>query len=584
MHHRLSNVILERIAGRLKRLYPDQSEGLIDRLLFTVGRYGTGTDRRKPDRLWDEEDVVLITYADSLRRTADDFNELPLVTLRRFFKEHLKGAVSTVHLLPFYPWSSDDGFSVINYREVDPAVGGWGEVEDLSRECDLMFDLVLNHCSSESSWFKDFVSGIQPGRHYFLEMDPDTDLSEVVRPRTSPILTETPTRDGKTHVWTTFSADQVDLNWQNPDLLFEFIDILFLYISKGARILRMDAVAFLWKKLGTTCIHLPETHEVVKLFRDLCELVAPEVLVLTETNVPQEENLSYFGEGDEAHMVYNFSLPPLLLHGLLRNDARHVTEWAKELPELPKDCTYFNFSSSHDGIGVRPLKGILDDKELDFLVEEVQKREGRVNFRTGLGGKQEPYELNITYFSALSEPGDEEAGVARFLCSQAVVLSLRGIPTIYIHALMATPNYLEGMEATGQNRTINRKKWEVTELNALLEDETTAQSRVFQGLVRLLRRRSNYKAFHPDGEQRVLEMGNSFFVVLRRSPDRTETILCIFNFSGERQIIKNPQDTEMARKIKSFYDIVSGKTFGSGKKGITLEPYQFLWLVPKLGE
>ena len=584
MHHRLSNDIMERIEGRLKRLYPDQSEGLIDRLLFTVGRYGTGTDRKKPDRMWDEHDVVLITYADSIRRTAEDFNELPLVTLRRFYREYLKGAVSTVHLLPFYPWSSDDGFSVINYREVDPAVGGWGEVEDLSRECDLMFDLVLNHCSSESSWFKDFVSGIQPGRHYFLEMDPDTDLSEVVRPRTSPILTETPTRDGKTHVWTTFSADQVDLNWQNPDLLFEFIDILFLYISKGARILRMDAVAFLWKKLGTSCIHLPETHEVVKLFRDLCELVAPHVLVLTETNVPQEENLSYFGKGDEAHMVYNFSLPPLLLHGLLRNDATHVTEWAKQLPDLPKDCTYFNFSSSHDGIGVRPLKGILDEAELDFLVEEVRKREGRVNFRTGPGGKQEPYELNITYFSALGEPGDEKAGVARFLCSQAVVLSLRGIPSIYVHALTACPNDLEGLEATGQNRSINRKKWEVAELTGLLEDEATAQSRVFHALTRLLKRRSNYKAFHPDGAQRVLEMGSSFFVVLRRSPDEKETVICIFNFSGERQVIKNPQDTEMAKKIKSFYDIVSGKTLGSGKKGITLEPYQFLWLVPKFGE
>lgn len=129
-----------------------------------------------------------------------------------------------------------------------------------------MFDLVLNHCSARSSWFKDFIAGIEPARHYFLNMDPKQDYSEVVRPRTSPLLTKTRTIDGEANVWTTFSADQVDLNWCNPEVLFEFIDILMFYISKGMRIVRMDAVAFVWKELGTNCIHLPETHEIVKLF------------------------------------------------------------------------------------------------------------------------------------------------------------------------------------------------------------------------------------------------------------------------------------------------------------------------------
>jgi sucrose phosphorylase len=581
MRKRLSNAILDRIEKRLELLYPNESAGLMERLLYTVGRYGVGQERSEGGSLWDEKDVVLITYGDSIRKETEEYVERPLITLRSFYNDFLKGAIPTVHILPFYPWSSDDGFSVIDYREVDPDLGGWGEIEDLGRDCSLMFDLVLNHCSSESSWFKDFCSGIQPGRHYFLEMDPETDLSEVVRPRTSPLLTRTPTRDGVSYVWTTFSSDQVDLNWQNPDLLFEFIDILFLYISKGVRILRMDAVAFLWKELGTSCVHLPETHEMVKLFRDLCELVAPEVLVLTETNVPQDENLSYYGDGDEAHMVYNFSLPPLLLHGLLRNDATHVTEWAAQLPDPPEGCTYFNFSSSHDGIGVRPLKGILDEKELNFLVKEVQRREGKVNFRTGPGGKEEPYELNITYFSALSEPEDEAAGIARFLCSQALVLSLRGIPSLYIHSLTATPNFLEGVEASGQNRTINRKKWDDSELRSLIEDKTTAHAKVFHELIRLLRRRGTYAAFHPDGSQRVIDMGPSFFILIRTSPDREERIICIFNFSDQKQLIKNPRETEWAKKIKAFYDIVSGKTLGSGKKGITLEPYQFLWLVPR---
>lgn len=583
MYKRLSNTLLDRIEKRLERLYPHQVAGLMERLLYTIGRYGVGLDQRKPESLWHENDVVLITYADSIRFSGEGGGGAhPLATLRRFCRKHLKGAVSTVHLLPFYPWSSDDGFSVIDYRAVDPHVGDWQDVEDFSHHFDLMFDLVLNHCSSRSSWFRDFVAGIQPGRHYFLEMAPGTDVSRVVRPRTSPLLTRTATRDGEAHVWTTFSADQVDLNWQNPDLLFEFIDILFLYICKGARILRLDAVAFLWKKLGTTCIHLPETHEVVKLFRDICELVAPHVVILTETNVPHEENLSYFGEGDEAHMVYNFSLPPLLLHGLLRNDPGHLREWARNLPVLGPGMTFFNFSSSHDGIGVRPLSGLLPREELDYVVDAVKARGGRVNYRTGATGDPEPYELNITYMDALRYVDNPELSVARFLCSQAVVLSMRGVPAVYIHSLLGTPNDQEGVERTGENRSINRKKWDEAALLEQLESPSTEMGRVFKAYLRMLKRRRDHKAFHPDSEMRILDLGDSFFAFSRISRDRKSTVICIFNFSSEPQVVKNPRDSEFSRSIKSFYDLISGKTFGSGAKGITLSPYQSLWLVPKV--
>ena len=582
MHKRLSNTILDRIEKRLERLYPNQMAGLMERLLYTVGRYGVGLDQRKPDSLWDENDVVLITYGDSLRPGGEGGGAHPLATLRRFCRKHLKGAISTVHLLPFYPWSSDDGFSVIDYREVDPDVGDWQDVEDFSHHFDLMFDLVLNHCSSRSSWFRDFVAGIQPGRHYFLEMDPETDLSAVVRPRTSPLLTRTATRDGEVHVWTTFSADQVDLNWQNPDLLFEFIDIFFLYVSRGARILRLDAVAFLWKEIGTQCIHLPQTHEMVKLFRDLCELVAPHVVILTETNVPHEENISYYGEGDEAHMVYNFSLPPLLLHGLLRNDPSYLKAWAAGLPELEAGMTWFNFSSSHDGIGVRPLAGLLPEAELNHVVEAVRERGGRVNMRTGPTGKPEPDELNITYKDALRYLDDEERSLARFLCSQAVVLSMRGVPAVYIHALLGTPNDQDGVERTGQNRSINRKKWDEPELQAELDDLDSAMGKTFRAYQRLLKRRRDHKAFHPDAEMRMLDLGEALFAFSRISIDREETIVCIFNFSGKAQVVKNPRKDEFSKRIKSFYDLISGKTLGSGAKGIKLSPYQALWLIPKV--
>jgi len=121
------------------------------------------------------------------------------------------------------------------------------------------------------------------------------------------------------------------------------------------RIARLDAVAFLWKELGTNCLHLPETHELVKLFRDVCEIVAPRAIILTETNVPHAENVSYFGQGDEAHMVYQFSLPPLLLHAFITGNGQYLTHWASGLEPPPAGCTFFNFTASHDGVGVRPF-------------------------------------------------------------------------------------------------------------------------------------------------------------------------------------------------------------------------------------
>jgi len=577
----ISRKLFQKVRRRLKRIYGDQHpmDLLEERLFRSIGRYGVGrTPPVAPRARWDENEVVLITYADIVQKKG----EAPLRTLRRFCSKNIKGAVRTVHLLPFYPWSSDDGFSVIDYREVKDEYGKWDDVRALGNDFRLMFDLVLNHCSSKSRWFQDFVSGIAPEKYYFIEMDPETDLSDVVRPRTSPLLRKVTTREGTRHVWTTFSADQVDLNWSNPDVLFEFIDILFLYISMGMRIVRLDAVAFAWKEIGTDCIHRPETHELVKFLRDITELVAPHVTIITETNVPHKENISYFGAGDEAHMVYNFSLPPLLLHGLLTNNATHLTDWAAKQTDTPKGCTYFNFTASHDGIGVRPLQGLLDDGELNKLVQNVRERGGFVNMRRMPDGSEKPYELNITYRDALSVPGDEKLSTARFLCSQAVMLSFKGVPAIYFHSLVGTPNYIEGVKETGQNRTINRRKYDEKELSELLNEEDSAQSNLFQKYLTLLRRRRNHPAFHPDGEQIVHQGGQKLFILERIAPDKSEKILCVFNFTDKEQILKNSAAMPIMHEASNVYDLISAKRYTpNGKKGLKLAPYQAMWLTPR---
>lgn len=583
MTHLLPQEIVARLRSRLKRLYPDCVKQSMNRLRMMIGRYGVGYDlaptkearpagAKTPPSLWNEKDAVLITYGDSICSPGKP----PLSTLRQFAARHWTRAFSTIHLLPFYPWSSDDGFSVIHYRKVDPALGDWQHVRALKEHFDLMFDWVLNHVSSKSPWFRDYRNCILPYRNFFIEESPNADLSQVVRPRTSPLLTPVATKAGQRHVWTTFSADQVDLNWRHPDVFFEMLDVLFHYIANGARIIRLDAVAFLWKKTDTTCLHLEETHEIIRLLRDILQIADPSVLLLTETNVPQEENIRYFGDGDEAHLVYQFSLPPLLLHGLLKNTAKHLSQWAKSLPKLPSNTAFFNFTASHDGIGVRPLEGILPSKEIDFLCDEIKKRGGLLSYRSQPDGSKSLYEINATYFSALSdvEPKNNRQNEAKFLCSQLVALSLKGIPGVYLHSLTATQNDYPGVEASGMPRRINRKKWDENELEQILQNPQSSSHRIFFHLIELLKRRAICDAFHPDSSQEILDLDDQVFALLRKSTSGNQ-VFCLFNFT----------DQTLKLEIRPFVaaekprELVSNTEWSRPQSPITLEPYQTLWLL-----
>lgn len=566
----LSTEQLDRMRGRLNRLYgPQRAKQCIERLVAMTGRYGVGYDTAPQPVLWNEKTAVLITYADTVQR--DD--ERPLVTLGRFAEKHFEGVFSTVHILPFCPWSSDDGFSVIDYRQIKSDYGKWDHIGELGKRFELMFDLVLNHVSRKSSWFKHYIAGVSPYRDYFIETDPATDLSAVVRPRNLPLLTAVKINGTEKHLWTTFSDDQIDLNFANPDVLFEFLDILLFYIANGAKIIRLDAIAYLWKQPGTSCIHLEQTHEVVKLMRDLLNMTAPGVILLSETNVPHAENISYFGDGDEARMVYQFSLPPLLLHALRTGNAQHLTNWAETVCETPDGCTWFNFTASHDGIGVRPLTGLIPDKEIAALAEQMKKLGGQVSTKRNSDGTESPYELNITYFDAL---GGDNHQVARFLCSQTVMLGFKGVPAIYFHSLTATPNDQEGFKETGRARSLNRKKWDADELETRLNEKNTT-SQVFNEIRRRLKIRRKHPAFHPDAAQRVLDLGEDLFALVRTAPCG-KFIVCISSFSNiQKEIRLNKQVPELDGTAPCT-DLLSGARYNGTGKQISLEPYQTVWL------
>ena len=521
---------------------------------------------------WSEKDIILITYGNSIQ-TAD---ETPLDTLATFLRERLTGVVNSVHILPFFPYSSDDGFSVIDYYQVNSDWGDWSDVAKVAQNFDLMIDLVINHCSRENLWFVDYIGNHQPYCDYFIEVDPETDVSMVTRPRNTPLLTPVHTHRGVRHVWATFSEDQIDLNFANPDVLLEFIRIYLFYIEQGARFIRLDAVAFLWKQLGTNCLHLKQTHEAVKLLRDVINFVAPEVVMITETNVPVKENLSYFGESDEAHMVYQFGLPPLVLHALNRGNASFLTDWADDIPVLPEGCSYLNFTASHDGIGVRPVEGILPEREVQDLIDSMHRFGGFVSMKANSDGTESPYEINITLFDACmgTRRGVDHHQVPLFLCSQAIMLAMQGIPAVYIHSLTASPNDLDHVEQTGRTRSINRRIWDKNELEYLLGNPVTHQAEVFTTLTRMIRIRRDQKAFNPDARQDVIKINTDLFILKRTSTDGEQRIYAISNVT--ERILRLPL-ASLGFLENGLKDILALESTTIDEE-LVLYPYQTVWL------
>lgn len=569
------------INKRIHKLYPpDISERAVSSIIDLIFKYKSRI--KSSEYHLSQKDIILITYGDQLSR----HHEATLSTLNEFMDKHLKGVINSIHILPFYPYSSDDGFSVVNYSAVDPHMGSWREIENISANYRLMVDGVINHVSQFSDWFKAYLSGDKYFQDFFINVDPAIDLSKVIRPRATPLLSEFTDNKGMIrNIWTTFSKDQVDLNYKSHRVLRNVLDALFYYIEKGATLIRLDAIAFIWKELGTQCVHLPQTHELIQLMREVLHEVAPEVIIITETNVPHHENVSYFGSGDdEAQMVYNFALPPLLTHSVLKGNTQKLTKWAQTL-KLPSDkVCFFNFTASHDGIGLRPVKGILDDEEINDLVKTIQNHGGLVSFRTQEDGTQTPYELNCSYIDALTHPYEEDnIRIKKMLVTQATILVMPGVPGIYFHSLVGSRNYHDGVKHTGINRTINREKFNIDWLEKELSTQGSLPKTIFDSYKRLISIRINEEAFNPFGKFNFLDLHKCLFAVEQHCPKEIESIISIHNFSNETVTCKLPEYIKLP-----LCDILISNcgVFSSNEeqktREVSLEPYQIMWLKGKV--
>lgn len=512
----------------LKELYPDHAHDIYHQTLDLIDQEKTCTNYP-----WlSEKDVMLITYGDSM--ISDD--EKPLKTLHRFLDIYLKDVMTDVHLLPMFPYSSDDGFSVIDYMKINPDLGTWDDIKSLGSNYHLMFDGVINHISKESDWFKGYLNNEKKYRDFFIPCDPDIDYAAVTRPRALPLYYAYQAKDKQVYLWATFSEDQVDLNYKNPEVLLSILKILIYYAKHGARFIRLDAIGFLWKEIGTACIHLPNTHKLIQIMRYVIDQTVPGTLLISETNVPHKENISYFGNDDnEASLVYQFPLPPLVLHTFITQNSHRLSIWVKSLDETPlhPKNTYFNFLASHDGIGVRPVEDLLDKEEKLRMLNHVIEAGGQISFKSNSDGTESPYEMNISYVDAITYGTADHLKVQQFISSQAILVFLKGVPGIYIHSLLGTKNDIEGLTKSGIKRRINRKKLHMAHITNTLNHHESFEAKILNAYNRLLKIRQSDPSFSPDAEQEVIFDDKRLLIIKRKNKRLLYSLVVIINTSHD---------------------------------------------------
>ena len=524
---------------------------------------------------WNESHSVLITYADSIYKNG----EATLITLRDLLSKHLGSLSKVVHILPFLKSTSDGGFAVSSYDSLEEKFGDWDDLKSISNNHVLMADLVLNHVSSSHPWVQQFIKSQEPGISNVFSPEQNLDWSNVVRPRSSSLFSQINTEDGPKQVWTTFGPDQIDLNWHNPKMTLEFLNLIITYLSNGIKWFRLDAVGFIWKESGTTCLHLPKAHSIVKILRVLLNNLYENGVLITETNVPQKENLSYLIPEDEAHMAYNFPLPPLLLEAIITSRADILNSWIFNWPELPDNTTLFNFTASHDGVGLRALEGLMNEKRIKDLLINCEKRGGLVSHRRLSNGDDKPYELNISWWSAMEDSSRDSNRYQfeRFILTQLLVMALKGVPAFYLPALLASENDIKNFSMTGQRRDLNREKFKSDNLLSVLNNPESNANKNLKYLRNAMDVRSELKQFNPCSEMKCLSKDRSDIVVIKRGKG-PKSIFAIHNMT-ENKINYQLNDNDLPQildNVSNMQDYLASTKYNW--KNISLKPFQVIWL------
>jgi sucrose phosphorylase len=476
--------------------------------------------------------VQLITYADRL-------GGRNITELHRLLKGPLAGLFGGVHILPFYYPSNgvDAGFDPIDHTQIDPCLGNWDDIKALGQDVDLMADLIVNHISSASPQFIDYSEKGEDSIYngMFLTMDSifpngatEADLLTIYRPRPGLPFSYCTLKNGKKRLlWTTFTKQQIDINVNHPQSQAYLQSVLQTLHDNNVRMVRMDAVGYAVKKAGSSCFIIPETFDFIEALAQ--EAAKLEMEVLVETH-------SYFGKQIEiarqVDRVYDFALPPLVLHAIFNRTSRYLKRW---LTISPRNA--ITVLDTHDGIGVIDIgpdgadllerPGLIPPEELDALVQRIHTNSnGQSRQATGTAASNlDLYQINCTFYDALAQNNHD------YLLARAIQFFAPGVPQVYYVGLLAGENDMDLLAKSGVGRDINRHFYTPEEINQAL------QRPVVQSLFELIRFRNRHPAF--DGIFRLPESGESE-IILHWDNGDAWTMLEVDFSSGSYHISSSP--------------------------------------------
>ncbi len=460
--------------------------------------------------------MQLITYVD---RLAGDLNGL-----HRLLRQELNGLFSGVHLLPFFNAidGADAGFDPTDHAQVDPRLGGWDDVAALSKTVPVMADLIVNHVSSNSAQFQDVLVHGKQSAHWNLflkredvfpaeQSDEQVRANEelIYRPRpTAPFTPFQLSNGDNVHFWTTFSSDQIDINVEGPAGQDYLYSILKTFSQAGVKEVRLDAAGYSIKRAGTRCFMLPETYEFLRQLDQQCRNLGMITLVEIHAHYQQQIEIAR-----RVSRVYDFALPPLVLHALFQGDALPLVSWFEI---SPRNCV--TVLDTHDGIGILDVAkdedkpGLLNDEQIDSLVESIHTNSGGES-RLASGqtaSNLDIYQVNCTFFDALgAQPVD-------YLLARAIQFFAPGIPQVYYVGLLAGENDIDLLNKTDVGRDINRSYFDSESLTKGLAKP------VVRSLIELIRLRAKIDAF--DGAFSVSSNNSSCISMHWQANNATATL------------------------------------------------------------
>lgn len=619
------NQLKERLKLALQAVYGDSSATIYEKVVAIAEDFSKRRANSQGNgfKSLSQKDMALICYADHVVST--EFS--PIQTLGKVLKEYgISDKLPITHILPFYPWDTDRGFSVKDYYSVNPGYGTWEDIKELGTYTKLMFDFVANHASIENplvqkALISDHISPEDseckeylPYKDFVISYTEDNkpseeDLKQLSRPRNFPVLTkyrvvkndenrkvailgekkEEENVLGEGYVWTTFSRAklddgseetcQIDINYNNPNVFVESVKILLFYVEQSAKLVRLDAIGYIWKKIGSSSLHEPECHKILEALGSVLRIAAPEVITISEVNEPQVNAFTYIGnkEHPEADLAYQFSHFPLAVHAVLTEQSNFYQEWLKTISVFGAH-QFTTVLGSHDGIGMKPARGLLPEEELERLCKIlVEEHQGKPNFAVLPGGKKIIYEVCATPWCIINNPHTNEnfdTQLQRYLAVTAMGLCIPGIPAIYWNGLFGMKNYLpEG--GLDENRTVNREIFDYIALKDLLDNETSEIHRCFQAVKYLLATRAKEQAFHP--HTKLTPVVN----------DSSQVVSCLLDYAAEnsqilavtnvaKQQCKITLDSKDLPTNTSWIDLLSGNQYTI--PNIELNAYQVCWL------